>query len=535
MRISDFNTKGLYGVAGSDRNTPFYNLTKGSGISNKSETDGGSKGIGKYATFVTSATNTVFYSTLTELGESGYIGICKLRSRAVGENIDDLTEGKGYYALGDANYPIRTELVLDKNFSRDGQSGTDIYIIGFKNNDDWKEIIIAKILESFMVAILNNKLIVKVEDIEINASTLKEVLEGDILNGRGKKERKDILAQYDLLTQGEEDGVYSKNIELQDGEIKVYVKKYGEHNIADATKQCVMVRYPYMKILYYTGYSYMPYSALCIIEKNELNKKLRYIENPQHDAWEIKRLNDEPELKNATKKSKKEMDYAIRDFINYVLQQTSSEPVDMEGASQYLPSEGIEETLKTRLKENDSDGDSLSISIPKRVTTKGSKTLKVDMQLETYDFDYGGDGTEDGIKTFNNLGEEVHPNPYPNSVPSDDNQGSVNGDKSILKQKALSGIKYDVIVTNRKLGNYQILFTSPYTEDKCKLLIYQFGSSTDKYKVEIVSARLDDISLDIVDGEIVNLKLNQDQKYILICKLNSHEMFAGEVVLYAYR
>ena len=46
LRISDYNTTGLLGVA-SREETPFYLLTKGSGLSNKIGTSGGSKGIGK--------------------------------------------------------------------------------------------------------------------------------------------------------------------------------------------------------------------------------------------------------------------------------------------------------------------------------------------------------------------------------------------------------------------------------------------------------------------------------------------------------
>jgi hypothetical protein len=63
LRISDFHTSGLEGVLSNDAEKPFYLLTKGSGISYKGSGAGGSKGIGKYAAFVNSNINTVFYST----------------------------------------------------------------------------------------------------------------------------------------------------------------------------------------------------------------------------------------------------------------------------------------------------------------------------------------------------------------------------------------------------------------------------------------------------------------------------------------
>ena len=46
LRISDFYTKGLIGVSNSEPK-PFYLLTKGSGLTNKVGSSGGSKGIGK--------------------------------------------------------------------------------------------------------------------------------------------------------------------------------------------------------------------------------------------------------------------------------------------------------------------------------------------------------------------------------------------------------------------------------------------------------------------------------------------------------
>ena len=71
LRISDFNTTGLFG-------DKFYLLTKGSGITDKTGNTGGSKGIGKFASFVASSFNTVFYSTYTQDGEKKYLGISKL-------------------------------------------------------------------------------------------------------------------------------------------------------------------------------------------------------------------------------------------------------------------------------------------------------------------------------------------------------------------------------------------------------------------------------------------------------------------------
>jgi len=69
LRISDSNTTGLVGppeVAG----TPFHSLVKGSGVSKKNDpASGGSFGIGKNACYAISDLQTVFYSTLYQVGD----------------------------------------------------------------------------------------------------------------------------------------------------------------------------------------------------------------------------------------------------------------------------------------------------------------------------------------------------------------------------------------------------------------------------------------------------------------------------------
>ena len=62
LRISDFNTKGLTG-SDKDYNTPWQNLVKASGVSDKGDDAGGSFGIGKSAPFACSDLRTVFYAT----------------------------------------------------------------------------------------------------------------------------------------------------------------------------------------------------------------------------------------------------------------------------------------------------------------------------------------------------------------------------------------------------------------------------------------------------------------------------------------
>lgn len=193
LRISDFNTTGLVGIKDDENDSPFYLLTKGSGTSGKTEGNGGSKGIGKYACFVASDLNTVFYSTKAynkekEREEIGYIGISKLRSRPLHDpNRKNLmTMGRGYYAVDDNIAPFHEELNLDLTFKRkDGEYGTDIYLMGY-TSEDWISNIAYKILEGFMGAIIFNGFEISVGDLKINKDSLSEIIESDIFKKKNR-------------------------------------------------------------------------------------------------------------------------------------------------------------------------------------------------------------------------------------------------------------------------------------------------------------------------------------------------------------
>ena len=177
LRISDFNTSGLTGSR-AEVNTDWTNLTKSSGVSDKKGTSGGSFGIGKFAPFACSDFSTVFYSTYDEEGVQASQGVSRLVTfrREDGQT----TQGVGYYGE-ERNTPTFKPLYLDPNFIRsDKQYGTDIYIAGYKHMDEedgWEKSIIISILDSFLGAIWNEKLIVAVGGTEISKATLEDMIE----------------------------------------------------------------------------------------------------------------------------------------------------------------------------------------------------------------------------------------------------------------------------------------------------------------------------------------------------------------------
>lgn len=173
LRISDFNTTGLTG-AHELYNSPWCNLIKSTGASDKSSSSGGSFGIGKFAPFACSAFRTVVYSTIDQSGEAAHQGVSRLTSFKLDEN--DISQGVGYYGAEQCT-PNFTSISLDPMFSRStSESGTDIFVLGFSYDDNWKTDLIVSVLDSFLLAVYHGTLIVDVDGTTVDASTLPELI-----------------------------------------------------------------------------------------------------------------------------------------------------------------------------------------------------------------------------------------------------------------------------------------------------------------------------------------------------------------------
>ena len=523
IRVSDFNTVGLKGINDLE-DSPFYLLTRGTGISDKNGSKGGSKGIGKFASFVASSFNTVFYSTLNMDGEKGYIGICKLCSTRM-EGTDEKTQGTGYFGLDNKNMPILEEFNLDKSYKRE-TTGTDIYILGFRKNNNWKKELITKILDSFMCAIYYEDLEIIVDDLTINKNNLGEIIENDdyIL----KRSYNNVKSQYILLTDS---NVFKNTLEIEDyGKVDILLKGFSKDESDLATNECVMIRYPYMKIKTLPRISNVPCSAMCIIGDNTLNSLLRDIENPQHTNWEINRIDDD-DLKSELRHILKTLNDSI---INYVYDKLSTSKIketDVEGASEYLP--GIDDS---NIGTGETDVIIEKPKIVKKVKNKVKDKIGIKPDDEGNSLLPGlGDHKEDGegspipIGSNNSSGGDTHD--------SNDETGYTNedSDKEIMTLAQLSGMQYRLFVPDKKSGKLIISFESLYTENNCELELKYLDDSNTRYNINISGCKINGIPLDIVDGKLKNIKIEEGKKYRIELDTDLRELYTFEVKMYANR
>ncbi|RAV17810.1 hypothetical protein [Paenibacillus contaminans] len=321
LKISDYNTTGLTGASDGHRGG-WHNLIKSVGSSDKDSQSGGSFGIGKHAPFVCSDLRTVFYGT-KEAGssEEAFQGVAKLVTHLT--ELGEPTQGTGYFGEVEKNKPIITSDDVYEVFRR-SDVGTDIFIAGFNENSGWEEKVIKSVLENFFIAILNEKLVVKVGETTINANSLSGLIE------KYTKNDPDCLSYhyYEAYTLSSRHHFLQNNF-MNLGEVDLFVLP-GK----DLPKRIAMVRGTGMKI-YDKGSFRTPFkfAGVMIARGEKLNDFLRKIEPPTHSAWEPDRHEDPEYAKGTIRKL-----YAwINEQVRSISITDSVEELDVDGLSQYLP------------------------------------------------------------------------------------------------------------------------------------------------------------------------------------------------------
>lgn len=347
LKISDYNTTGLTG-SDTEHVSDWHKLTKSVGTSDKRPGAGGSYGIGKHAPFACSAIRTVFYSTLDYTGKTAVQGVAKLITHT--NSAGETTQGTGYYGVLERNRPITDFSLIDAFFTRN-KVGTDVFVMGFKSEQDWETKIIQSTIENFFISIISGKLVVKVGDKLISNSNLPEMIETFISGNKDLKADK----YYNVLTSPERHYFTEKINDL--GHIDLYLLPK-----ADYPKRVAMVRESGMKIFDKGNFrTPLRFAGVLLIRGDKLDEMLRSTEPPQHNAWEPERYDEDPTY---AKKLILKIYRWITDQIRNITQTTEVDAVDVDGMSQYLP-------------------DDQEVTPFESQQGEGEKTLPIDMKSHT--------------------------------------------------------------------------------------------------------------------------------------------------------
>ena len=530
LRISDFNTSGL---TGSDQkyNTPWCNLTKSSGASDKTETNGGSFGIGKHAPFACSTFRTVFYSTLEVTGKKAYQGVSHLTSFEI--DSDTISQGIGYYGE-DRCSPVYEEMMLDPGFTRgETETGTDIYVVGFIHNTEWKKELIASVLDGFLYAVYRGDLIVTVDDIVVSKDTLPALME------EYKNDFSEYANEYyTVLTSDEEmSPKFEKDIK---GMGNVILRMMIQ---PDMHRRCAMIRRTGMKIMDKDHISgTIPFAAVLYVEGERLNGYLRDLENPQHTAWQIKRAENESKARGVIS----EITGFIKACLEQMRQLETADSIDP-AVGEYLaftdeegkqPPEERSEAVSDAVK-------NVTLKVTPPVTPNNSNIGQEGNGNDKVDAEDGdiieeglpGEGSGASSEYGEGGGDFGEGGGSEEGTSNGTNPGGNTGENPIEHRRKLMSVapaKERTVCMDKTQGKYRITFTPSVNVADGYMKVYQAAESQE-YDAVLLNVTCDSQEVSFKGNTISGFNLEAKKPITLTIQIDYSDYCALEVKAYGYK
>lgn len=321
LKISDFNTIGLSG-GDKERNKSWYSLVKSRGVSLKNAGEGGSFGLGKGAAFAASDLRTIFYSsTSKDDAKSRHIGISILVNF---DEDNDTKQSIGTYGI-DKQETIYDPKIMG-NFWRK-EKGLDIYIMGYKIENNWKKELTKSVLRNFWYAIINEDLEVEIDDILINFDSLEHLLNKYFVGEPFKDyiEPKGNPLYYYKSVLSNTSKKFEANLK-HIGNVKFYYLPLEEN-----LNYVAMMRKSHMVIYTKSFYLSSSYCGVFICDDSKGNEELKRMEPPAHDKWDPERY------KENGKKLMDEIEKWIRDCLKSIKKEKQEEIAEVPELEKYLP------------------------------------------------------------------------------------------------------------------------------------------------------------------------------------------------------
>lgn len=518
LRISDFNTSGLVGSR-EEYNSPWCNLTKSSGASDKSGSNGGSFGIGKFAPYACSSLRTVFYSTSDKEGVRAAQGVSRLTSFKNKKN--EITQGTGFYG-NDKNSPMYKQYSLDPAYSRNAEdTGTDIYIIAFTGDRGWQNQMVASVLDGFLYAVYKGTLVVDVDGTIISKDTLADLM---ISHKEYFNEHAD--EYYQTLTDEKLARTFTKEL-TDDPEIvgKLTLKLM---IMSPFSRRVAMIRQTGMKIKDKGNINALiPFAGTLFIEGDAINSYLRSLENPQHLEWEVERA----ENKSKAKRLLKTLLHFIKTSLDEMKNDESEEALDPT-VGEYLSASDFDKTPNQERTEalQDSIKDfkiRVTEVAPKPSGTQTGdpgQTIVDDEEGDIIVTDLPGEGGSgsQGQGGHGGNGGGANPGDGGGNVPVEHRK----------KLSAISAASVRNVVRNKTTGEYTIVFT-PGSSATNGILEVFMSAESQNYEASIVAASCSECpDLKFDKNRITNLVFTEKKAIRLNIQLDYHDYCSLEVKAY---
>lgn len=351
---------------------------------------------------------------------------------------------------------------------------------------------------------------VLVDNVEISANTLADLMEEykDSVNSY-------VYNYYKVLTSAGtkwiEDNFYGLGV------IKFGVLLMDD----DASRRVAMVRKTGMKIKDQGGISgYIPFMAVLLIEGDEINERLRLIENPQHTEWEPQRSANEQQARELLKALNDFMRKKVSDFVA----QGDVLELDAVGLSELIPEVTDEDTEKA--KEENVNNATNNIESKVIIQTEG-KPIAKKAKPKTVEGTPVGGGDVPGWLPKNPKPNPPHPHP---PKPIDIVPG---GNTRVQQSKEIGIEKFIFISPNRKQGKYMLNIVPAENTDNGAIELAVSGEVF-SFPATIKSAvKLGGEVLEVDGNRIKGLQFEKGKQVRISVELDSKDYCALEVSAYA--
>lgn len=565
LKISDYNTVGLTG-AKQEKGSNWTGLVREISATNKGNGKSGSFGVGKFAPFNFSSIRTIVYSTFNKDGETAVQGktiltTFKDRDGKLKQNVglfglieDD--DCKAIYDLGDT----------PKAFRRT-ECGTDLFVLGFKEEADWMQQVAVSVLEYFFYTIYKGDLEVSIvaddKSINISQGNLPKLM----------NEYADYCHKKDIEFSAP---IFWEILNDTSGRTKHYIEDFANKGKVElyllvdpdfSEKRILEMRTAGMRIKEDKDFKIGAYFRGIFIAtgegsksddpKDNINSFLRKCENQAHDTWSKDEYED----------NTKEAESIIKKIHSWILEKVKEEMPEIEadeteayGLSDLLPnqdSDGKDDTAEKAF----ISFEPLPVDVAPSFSQKPSKRSS-DVSIVLNNLEKGEPGDilvrdDTGDEFINVGGQDPVPNPphppypgpfpgpFPGPDPSPEPQPNPNGPETFpgKKDEGNQGDSTNTVLHGLKIANvrtpydsknemFRISFVPQKSAEEAYVRLRIGSDDEDKVNAEIEKAVLQGNKLELYKGLIKAGRVVKGEKIVFTVKLHNAKRCPLEVTAY---
>ena len=515
LKVSDFNTTGLV-------NDGIRKIIYSSGFGRDADVKdvGGAFGYGHNVYVGLSPVRSFLASSYDQNNQWSFAGLSNLMSH---EYDGHSVSNSGYYTSLNDGDPVTIKENIPRIFRRseDEGFGTDIFVMGYKENSENAYELVRGILANYWMAILNEKITIEIkanhQTIRIDKNTLAPLIQQYFKNDTSEYNP---WLFYDAVVninkgEGNYDTSKYRYIEIENdkiGKCKLYVnidksqhhKKYVEY-----------MRLPMMLIMDKRIGNSFPYpcSALFICDNSDGNQLLRSMESPSHDEWDYKLMRIDERVRKSYSTFVTDLRTQVKNLLEGIFEDKDVETLTLDLGDLLNP---------FRIKENKTavgapeEKGGREIAVPKerkKVKIKLPKQQISSDALSTID----GVGENPGNGKYGS-GRGPHPTTHQGDTPTPGMQNrytSVNRNKK-GKVGEMMAIDYDVMARVVEGQIWHRIFITPSgTYDNNSIYISIGTDVSNDDNVNIVEALNRGNQLKVSGNIIKNIPFVKGQKMII--------------------